>query len=427
MAEANFTLKDFSEFSRKALKHGSAPGNNYRSLAEAWAWVEPAFKAMLTATGAPKLEFAAVAHITTLVNAPPGIARLTAADLEDWIEKLLLVYKSDTRDNRIHMMQAPSLNAGIVTLKDNFQYKCLKSSLQAGPSGLVSSPATQSSGRSKSGKAPAQPKQQAASSSGASGQSANRSVAKAQAKPTAMSKPASASGWPERTRNLPDAKFTELKSACQAKYPDSCVFFMIAKCSRAACSRKHERPVDFESFLGSHGLKINGEVSNPHRAKARASQPPHAGARGGLCEPERGVDVDALQGADRVAASLGGGAAGEVDDNVHGGERRRPVDRRRSDVAHRMRGHGGRHRPAPEAHGGGYRPASGVGFAHEGGADETREDAAVTAALRFLPRAQFNGADGAGDDRAEPGGVESTHRAAGHTDRDPRNHRGLPP
>ena len=265
VAEASDTLEDFDKAARKALGHGAAKTDTYQGVADAWAWNAPALRAMLTANAAPQREFAAISHISAVINAPPGLSRLAPTELKDWVEKVKREVKSMTRTFRMHEGPPPSWHTALEIRNSNFQYKALKGALskpaeQGSSSGADSSQKKQKGG----GKEKAKP-----AAGGGKGKGGGGDKPRAAQDKNAASAQVSMSAWKERTASLSDAKFKEIKDAAAKEFADVCTFYLVAKCSRGKeCRRSHDRPAGFEDFLSKHGLKINGEVSSRDRARA---------------------------------------------------------------------------------------------------------------------------------------------------------------
>ena len=274
--EGSVTFADFTKLANTALGSGAAQKGSAAANIEAWSFFLPAMTTVLRGIGAPQKEIAALNKIGNVVTSPPGIARLSPYDVADWIERILRSWKASVRDFRLHEGSFPSLHQAIEDHHDNFTFKSLKSSIQGQGSSAAhaSQPATKSLGQ----------KQQTAGVKHSSGHGSNTPDPKRQkVKHTRSGPPTTNQGlggppnqgtgnqsgpsrpskslWPERTHKISDAKFLEIRDAAKAKWPDTCVYCLIAKCGKDPCPLKHDRPADFEAFLGTHRLKLNGEVS----------------------------------------------------------------------------------------------------------------------------------------------------------------------
>ena len=261
------SLSDFAAATRSALGSAAAKQGTQMALVEAWSWMCVAIEAALKAVGAPRADVIALDEISNKVNAPPGMGgRLPPADLTDWIEKVLRVWKQAMRDFRSHERAAgapmPSFKACIASMSRNLEFKSLKAALAPQDGGSSSKATSQgikresqhgtSSGPVKATKVPSKDK-----SAGHGGGKAPASTASA-----------AESAWPERQHMLPSGKFEELRDAAKVKYAGTCTFFLVAKCSKgSACSREHKRPADFERFLNEHKINLDGS------AKVRAALP----------------------------------------------------------------------------------------------------------------------------------------------------------
>ena len=253
------TLADFGNASRSALGAAAAKPGTPMALVEAWSWMCTAIEALLRALGAERTDVAALDEISNKVNAPPGMGgRLPPADMTDWIEKVLRVWKQVLRDFRSHERPAgapmPSFRACIASMSRNLEFKSLKAALAEAP-GSSTRAASQGVKREAPG----------GSSSGpvkaTKVQAKDKSGGHSSGKATAGAASAAESAWPERQHMLPTAKFEELRDASKAKYSGTCTYFLVAKCSKgSACSREHKRPADFERFLNEHKINLDGSV-----------------------------------------------------------------------------------------------------------------------------------------------------------------------
>ena len=269
--DGSFTFSDFQKLANDALGSGAAPAGTAAANSEAWSFMQPVFLSILTSVGAPHAEVEALAQIGAVINSPPGIARLSPADVADWVERIIKSYRASLREFRLHESALVSLRSAMAEHDKNFTFKSLKSSLGSYHSashggakhdsnnGKAAAKMPQQNGQAsrppKRG-APAKPaRQPQATPNPTPSASAN-----AQGQPPRAPRPGVAL-WTERTTSLPDAKFNEVRDAAKAKWQDLCTFAMVAKCTRVACPKKHERPRGFEDFLKDHGLKLNGEVS----------------------------------------------------------------------------------------------------------------------------------------------------------------------
>jgi hypothetical protein len=290
VAEASDTFNDFETIARKALGQGAAKADTYQALSDAWAWMQPALRATLVATAQPQREFAAIAHMAAVVNAPPGLSRLSAPEIKDWIEKVKREYKAMMRAFRMHDGDAPSWHVALEIRNSNFQYKALR--------GALGWKADQgSSSRTDSNREGQREKKAGTKGAGkpnaTNGKGGAKAAQDAKTRTTHSKSPTNVasdvSAWKERTASLSDSKFKEVRDAAKEKFKGVCNFFLVAKCSRGKeCRLSHDRPAEFEAFLAEHGVKLNGEVRNPSlastrqpaRVQRRASSPPsHTHAR----------------------------------------------------------------------------------------------------------------------------------------------------
>ena len=253
------TLADFASASRAALGSAAAKQGTQMALVEAWTWMAAAIEAFLKALGALRSDVAALDEISNKVNAPPGLARLSAADLADWIEKVLRVWKQALRDFRSHERPAltamPSFKACIAAMARNLEFKSLKAAL-APPEGSSSSKApTQGTKREAQGGSAGGPAKSAKT------QAKDKGGGYSNSKAGAGSTSAAESAWPERQHVLTSSKFQELRDAAKNKYAGTCTFFLVAKCSKgSACTHEHKRPADFERFLNEHKVNLDGSI-----------------------------------------------------------------------------------------------------------------------------------------------------------------------
>lgn len=98
--DGTVSLADFASATRSALRSAAAKQGTQMALVEAWSWMCAAIEAALKAVGAPRADVQTLDEISNKVNAPPGLARFPPADLADWIEKVLRVWKQMMRDFR---------------------------------------------------------------------------------------------------------------------------------------------------------------------------------------------------------------------------------------------------------------------------------------------------------------------------------------
>jgi hypothetical protein len=256
--DGTLTLAEFGAAARSTLGQHAAKQGTPQAVTEAWSWMQPALTALLKALGAPHADIAALDEISNRVNAPAGLGRLSAAELADWIEKVLRMWKQAARDFRSRNTEPeaemPSFRAAIESMSRNLEFKSLKAALK------------EQADSGSSSKARVQPKrEQEASSSRSpaprpSKAAANKDTPAKQPASSASSPASAGSAWPERKHVLPAAKFAELKEAAQGRYTGTCAFFLVAKCSNSKCSFDHKRPADFERFLNEHKVNLDGSL-----------------------------------------------------------------------------------------------------------------------------------------------------------------------
>ena len=273
-AEASITFAEFSAAGRTALGKAASRPHTPAALVEGWSWMHPALLALLKGIGAERADIQALDEISNRINAPPGLqARLPPDELTDYIEKILRLWKQMMREFRTEderVTKLPSIKACMTQLEPNLQYKTLKAALTA-PDQHAQPPARPADRGKRDRPEPHHAQQPAARQPRAptpppakGGQGTQQQPRTSAASPT----PSGATAWKERKQVLPDAKFNEVRQAAAKRWPATCAYYLVAKCSRADCSFKHERPMDFENFLTEHKLNLDGS--------AKVSSAPHA-------------------------------------------------------------------------------------------------------------------------------------------------------
>ena len=260
-SEAKLFMAGGKAAAKSMLKDKAAQDGSARALAEAWSIMAPA---ITTALENAYLDAAAVKTITNKVTAPEGLMQLQPAQMAEWIDKILNELQREAREFRMGGPREPSLARCIEKFNPNFTYNALKASFKRPSEVSPSQPPKQP----KLPKAPVKPKP-------AKGLT-----------PTGKKEPRPAdsgakTAWPERKATLPSADFAKIKEAAATRYPDTCTWFLVARCSHPSTCTKgtHDRPADFATFIDAQGFKMSGEVrkatSPPmHTSTAAPSQPP---------------------------------------------------------------------------------------------------------------------------------------------------------
>ena len=265
----------WEEFRAVAAKMSASRGkttDERQRIVEVWSLVKPAYETFTKAIG---ITDRGIATMDTRMTAPETQTRVGPKELETWAGTVLSAYVNRMYKFRHDPTHAPlpMFSDAIADREGVFQFNAYKAALAAQMA--AQPPNNRSYSNRGGGKG-----EKTRSAEGGGGKGKGRGAGgRASPKPPEATQ---AAGWVERKVTLQGEKFTALRQAAMQKYPDYCGAYLVAKCTRKECPRKHNpRPDDWETFIDEQGLKIDGsekcESPHPLASSGEPRQPP-AGA-----------------------------------------------------------------------------------------------------------------------------------------------------